>query len=63
VFKFLRRQETNNLFITTEFSKDEQIDFSLLEKMIQFEVPRRILNNLKEFGQMMLREIFESEVL
>jgi len=49
VFKFLTHQETNNLLITTEFSKDEQIDFFLLEQMIQFEVPKRIL--FQEFDQ------------
>ena len=51
VFKFLTHQETNNLLITTEFSKDEHNDFSLLEQMIQLEVPGRILNNLQEFDQ------------
>lgn len=59
VFESLTWQETNNLFITIEFLKDEEIDFSHLEHMIQFEVPRKILNNLQEFDKLCLERFLK----
>ena len=57
MFKFLTHQETKNLLITTEFIRDKQIDFSPLEQMIQFEDPRRIINNFASVWPKLFRQI------
>ena len=39
------------------FIRDEQIDFSLLEQMIQLEVLKRIINNFVRVWPKLFREI------